>query len=137
MSDLTRIFVIVTTAKGKRAGSDSRLRLEFRSTEFKLGGQKHDEREFGRTDQYEFNFPLSVDIEDVRSDEFKLVAEGGDAWLPSSIFIIGKSRTNEFKVLVGLDNWPENAWLSTQTSDAGGRAEKARLLDRNATPTVS
>jgi hypothetical protein len=140
MSDLTRLFVIVTTAKRREANTDSRMRLVYEnglSQTFELGGQPHDEREIGRTDQYAFSFRPNVDIDNVRSDHFRIVAAGDDAWLPSSIFVIGKSATSQFKVLVGRDNWPDDAWLSTQLSDGNGKAEKARLLDANASPTTA
>ena len=141
MSDLTKLFVFLTTAKVNDANTDSRIRLVYDDVmgkkEFELGGQPHDERERGRTDLYEFSFTINVEIDDVRPDHFKIVATEGDAWLPSSIFIVGKSNSNEFKVLVGNENWPKDAWFSTQTSDANGRAEKARLLDRTGTPTAS
>jgi hypothetical protein len=140
MSRLQRLFVILTTDKTRTdAQSDSRMRLVYEGSsrqEFELGGQPHDERERGRTDMYEFPFNVSVEMEEVRPEQFKIVAAGSDAWLPSSIFILGKSDTAEFRVLVGNDRWPAEGWFSTQTSDANGRAEKARLLDRNGTPTV-
>jgi hypothetical protein len=104
--------------------------------EFELGGQPHDEREPGRTDLYRFRDVPAVEVDDIEPAQFKIVAAGDDAWLPSSIFILGESD-GQFQVLVGIKKWPDEGWFSTQASDANGRAEKARLLDRNGTPTTA
>lgn len=143
MSAINRLFVTLTTADVKDANSDSRMRLVFDNgssgkREFELGGQPHDERERGRTDLYPINFtPSNIELEDTLPEHFKIVAAGDDAWLPSSIFIIGGDIGGQFKVLVANENWPADAWFSTQGTDANGRAEKARLLDRSGTPTIA
>ena len=142
MPTMDGLFVILSTANENDANTDSRMRLVFERgslrKEFELGGQPHDERERGRTDLYEFPFPQgsNVELNDITASQFKIVAAGDDAWLPSSIFILGRGQ-GTFRVLVANENWPEDAWFSTQGSDANGRAEKARILDRTGTPTTT
>ena len=143
MATLRRLYAILTTDPVRTdAKSDSRMRLVFDNgtikREFELGGQPHDEREPGRTDLYrlEFSQQSNVEMDDIVPTDFKIVAAGEDAWLPSSIFILGEG-SGQFKVLVANEEWPDEGWFSTQTSDANGRAEKARLLDRDGTPTTA
>lgn len=140
MANLYTLYIFLTTSTKVDANSDSKLAVVYTTRsgekkEFILRDLKHDERELGRTDLYIEKMDTTDDLSDIQDAQFKLVALGGDAWLPDSIFIIG--RGNGFRVLVGRDKWPEDAWLSTQLSDADGKAEKARLLDSRATPTTA
>ncbi len=96
----------------------------------------HNQWEKERTDSYTFSVDSDDDLQAVRPEQFRLVAQGRDAWLPASIFILGRSK-GRFRVLVARDNWPIEAWFSADVSDVGGFAEKARLLDPDGTPTSS
>lgn len=160
MSELIELKVFITTAgifpdgddepifgrihepnRNPNADSDGSFNLVYVSKngkrqEFRFPNQPYDQWETARTDFYTFLLTNGGDeLEEIEDKQFKIVALGDDAWLPESIFILGRSKGG-FRVLVAREQWPEEAWFSTQLSDANGRAEKARLLDSKGTPTT-
>ena len=132
------LHVLLTTSKRKSAGSDSKLDLEFNGRRFELSNPSIDDREEGRTDHYKLaDVPNDGDRQFAELDgsDFKLVAKGGDAWIPSLIFIIGIDNGAE-RLLVFRSRWPAKGWFSSEPGDVDGEAEVARLLDTQGTPAT-
>jgi hypothetical protein len=40
-----------------------------------------------------------------------------DAWLPSSVWVIGQAEDGELRLLAGVPHWPSNLWFSADASE--------------------
>jgi hypothetical protein len=92
----------------------------------------HNERERGRTDQYRFDLTglgIPFHSESLGPKQIGFSILSGDAWLPSSVFVVGFPFSGSPMLLVGHTNWPDDGWFSTDPSDGGGEAERTRFLD--------
>jgi len=126
MAILERVWVIHTTSRQAEAGTDARFSLEIqtRSQRFAPNFPRlpHDERNRGRTDQYEFDLrDVEIDHEDVEPGNIRITILGRDRWLPESIWIVGRDRNGGFHLLVARPAWPSNAWFSTRPGDMATR----------------
>jgi hypothetical protein len=115
MPQLNRIFVIHTTADEEDADSDADFQLQIaRSVPPDVlrtfEDLDHDDRERGRTDQYEFD----VSGDNVNTDDPALAKGGGiimrminsdDGWLPKSIFVLGETIDGKTVVLGSHPQW--------------------------------
>ena len=142
MSELRKLFVFVTTSTCWDIHTDSSIRLVYESRDrmqaFEFGNRLCGKSEQGQTQMYSFDFPFkNIDIRDISGENFKLVAAGNAAWLPGSIFIIGKTNLNFFSLIVALDRWPEDAWLCGELSNRKDKVAIARTLNLSATPTTA
>lgn len=125
MPPLTRLFVVQTTADIDDAGTDAGFQLQIA----RPGGDvlmdfpdlEHDERERGRTDQYEFD--LSGVAPPVNSDDpgFSIImrmVSTEDGWLPSSIFVFGQTTAGTTIPLGSHPSWSFGAF--DRGAGAGG-----------------
>ncbi len=131
MAILERIWVIKTTSTKNNAETDEEFSLEIQSQgqiqTLKFPDLSHNEREKGRTDEYEFDLRnYEFDDEQLMPGEIRLLIHGNNAWLPQSIWIIGKNVEGNFKLIVARPDWPENAWFSTDSSEG----QTSRPLDQ-------
>lgn len=129
MARLIMLWVLHTTSNSNSAGTDDDFTLEFPpadktadALDFSLsfGDLPHNEREAGRTDQYEFPVEdLFIRDEDftLNDGQFKIRTQGSDAWLPQSFWIIGENEFGERKLLVAIPNWPADRLFSTDRSE--------------------
>ena len=124
MAHIKGLTVIHTTADAANAGSDSGFQLEVVTSHelvvLPFLDLEHDERERGRTDQYDFSLEQSVDVDD---DEFevKMKILGDDGWLPSSIFVIGCRPNAKTRLLGSHPTWTSGFFDSG--ADPAGPAE--------------
>ncbi len=141
------LHIFLTTANKRDAGSKSGLELVYMwntadEKRIKLDGGGSRARGIppaprargrGRSGHYTgtvVNLIREIQRRPILDSDFRLVTLGSDAWLPSSIFIIGIGA--EFqggsRILVQNEQWPSHGWFSTNQHDAAGTAAKARLL---------
>ncbi|MDA2895512.1 hypothetical protein PDG61_31730 [Mycolicibacterium sp. BiH015] len=81
----------------------------------------HNERERGRTDYYRFNVS-GKGVDTSRSLQiYMTMLNSVDGWLPSSLFVIGRTTAGQFLVLGAHPNWPSDTWFDTNepNSEAG------------------
>ncbi len=108
-SETDASFELLIPATGKIDPIDGFLRKKFPK-------QPHDNREKGRTDYYEFDVRgLGVDHKLSRG-EFRIETKGSDAWRPSSIWILGKIRNGQYRILGASPRWPSKSCFSTKAS---------------------
>jgi hypothetical protein len=126
MAKLETIWVIHTTSTAKDADTDDKFEVWLPA-----GGKKgdspgeflrtpnlpHDERERGRTDQYEFDVrKLGIDHTEARGN-VRLATLGSDGWLPSSIWVIGRTVDGKHHILAARPRWRSRDWFSTDSSE--------------------
>jgi hypothetical protein len=70
-----------------------------------------------------------LDSETLQPKHISIEIRSGDAWLPSSIWVIGLPIQGSPMLILGQPRWPDKQWFSTQTTDAGGQARPERWLD--------
>ena len=108
-SETDASFELLIPATGKVDPLDGFLRKKFPR-------QKHDNREKGRADYYEFDVKgLGVDHKQARG-KFKIEIKGSDAWRPSSIWILGRLRNGQYRILGACPRWPSGSTFSTKAS---------------------
>lgn len=126
MVDIRRLWVITTTANVKDAGTDDKFDLVIRAApnpnfqaRFHFPDLPNpDERERARTDEYPFNVEsLNVSMDLITGNTLSIEILGSDAWLPSSIWVIGEDINRTRKLLVGIPQWPASRWWSTDSSE--------------------
>ena len=122
MAVLERIWVIHTTPTADDAGTDEGVTLEIQSGTQRMSRPlpdlPHDERELGRTNEYEFDVrDFQLDTDELEPGDIRFTKRGDDAWLPGSIWVIGRTVGGNFKLLVTRPDWPSNVWFSTDTSE--------------------
>jgi hypothetical protein len=134
MATLRNLWVIHTTSTEAGADTDDGFQLVIRASNVPYPERArltfpdlpHDERERGRTDQYRFDvLNLNIDMFGLGGNNFCIQTLGSDAWLPASIWVIGRDVTGLQRLLVSLPFWPDNLWFSKDTSE--GR--EIRCLD--------
>ncbi|GAA2687324.1 hypothetical protein [Actinoplanes palleronii] len=120
---LSGITVIHTTKDESDAGTDADFVLEIERpgdhVELDFPNLPHNERERGRTDQYQFD----VSKENLDSDDpfFKIrmrLIGSEDGWLPQSIFVFGQTVGGTTVVLGAHPEWSDG-WFD-KGSDAAG-----------------
>jgi hypothetical protein len=143
---LNTVVVIHTTSKASNAQTDALFRLNLRHP----GGNfisldfptfPHDERERGRTDEYFFDVS-GLGFNDIdflkQPRSISMTIRRGDAWLPSSIWVIGVPNSGGPELLTGHKVWHPveldgedfgQGWFSTQHSDGDGKAQATHFLD--------
>jgi hypothetical protein len=130
---LQKLWVIHTTANVNNAASNFRFTLEVQTPTQRFSQDfpdlPHDERNRGRTDQYEFDLrDEEIDYRDVTPGNIRITSRAEDAWLPESIWVIGQEDDGEFHLLVGRPEWPSNAWFGTRPRNVA--AQPTRPLDQ-------
>ena len=141
MARLSFLWVIVTTANAENADTDSRFQLNVRVPN--VPGiatwirqpfpdiPSPDERERNATDQYRFDYRSrspAIDMTFLDGSEIEIEILGDDAWLPSSIWVIGEDVNGDRRLIAGRPTWPtsvDNGWFSTDTSE--GRPRRALI----------
>jgi len=122
-----------TTSRKEDAGTDEGFNLIIRSVlhpEIVVGTKRfpdlpHDERESGRTDEYEFDVEgLGIDMSGVNHGNICIEILGDDAWLPRSIWVMGEDVEGTRQLLVGLPRWPDDLWFSTDRDEG----ERSRVM---------
>lgn len=126
MAKLKTMWVIVTTANVQGADTDDAFDLLVRASpnpnfvgRFRFPDLPNpDERQRARTDEYQFNVEeLDAPLNLVDGDNIEIEILGSDAWLPSSIWVIGEDVDGNRKLIVGIPQWPSNRWWSKDTSE--------------------
>ena len=131
------LVVIHTTSRVDNAQTDALFKLVLvdaagKEVQLDFPTLPHNERERGRTDQYRFDLTgldTQFQSETLGPEQIGVRILSGDAWLPSSVFVVGFPFSGGPMLLVGHINWPSEGWFSTQASDGGGTAEKTKFLD--------
>ena len=54
---------------------------------------------------------------DVSSLKLKIVGDSGDAWLPSSVWVIVNSQVSGYQVFSAYPAWPSNQWFSSDPKE--------------------
>jgi hypothetical protein len=136
MAELRTIWVIHTTSTRSNADTENEFELEVRTSPFpapngtwaarRFPPLPTDERESGTTDQYEFDLRgEGVNMELVQGDDLSIRILGDDAWLPSSIWVIGQDATPTTRLLAAHPLWPTSiaqGWFSRDPAE--GRARR-------------
>jgi hypothetical protein len=129
MARLRFLYVIHTTANVTDADTEGTFVLVVFSPvnpqaeigSFQFPDLPHDERERGRTDQYRFDVSsLNVNMFGIDGDTLAIRTRSDDAWLPSSIWVIGEDVQGNRELKVALPNWPGSLWWSTDDSEGEG-----------------
>jgi len=134
MALLDRIWVIHTTSRADKSDTNDNFSLHLPATGkaadslgflLRFPNLPHNERERGRTDQYEFDVRrFGIDHQEARG-KISMSTDGGNAWLPQSIWVIGRTIDGEDHVLVARSSWPTNRKFSTNSSE-GRRSQLGR-----------
>jgi hypothetical protein len=132
MAILERVWVIHTTSNAEDANTGENFSLEIQTAnqvaDMDFPDLAKNERERGTTDEYEFDLRnYNIDHRDANPGSIRMTIHGSNAWLPRSIWVIGRTEDDRYHLLVARPNWPSNAWFSTDASE--GRA--TRPLDQN------
>ena len=122
MAKLKRIYVVLNTSVAKYADTDAGFELiasRSRNNSWKQSfpDLPHDEREKNRTDYYEFNVQ-GKGIEENTKLSIRMTSSD-DAWLPSSIWVIGETENNSLLILAGYPRWPRDKWFDRGASPLG------------------
>ncbi|MBO3086340.1 hypothetical protein [Cellulomonas fengjieae] len=137
MTRIERLWVIQTTSTAADANTDEGFALELKR-ETPDGGWlsmpfpdlPHDERERGRTDQYEFVLPSEENftLGNISGSFVRIRIRGDDAWLPSSVWVIARGpdqgEFTQWKLIAHATPWPRGDWFSTDTAEG----QPTRLL---------
>ncbi|MBX3085414.1 MAG: hypothetical protein KF716_27515 [Anaerolineae bacterium] len=125
------IWVVLQTDSAPNAGTNSDIQILFKQTHGPSGpriiirnfvNRPWDENEAGRTETYtprleelQTNgaYMTVADFQNKSDICFQIL--GSDAWLLNSVWIIGRSGDNF--MLLNSAIWPQNAWLSTKSSE--------------------
>ena len=133
MAKLRTLWVIHTTANVANADTEDQFDLVIRASpnpnfeaRFHFPNLPNpDERERARTDEYRFNVEsIDANMELVDGNDMAIETLGSDAWLPSTVWVIGEDVAGQRKLLVGIPKWPSNRWWSKDTSEG----QPSRLL---------
>jgi hypothetical protein len=123
MPRLNTITVIHTTKNESDAGTDADFVLEIvkqgQDVLKEFPDLPHDERERGRTDQYDFD--VSGDDVDSSDPFFSIsmrLVNSEDGWLPKSVFVFGQTVNGDNVVLGSHPEW-NDGWFD-RGSDAAG-----------------
>lgn len=134
MAVLAKVYVVHTTSTKSGSNTDDSFALLVPATgkqdtadgfikKLDFPHQPHDNRERGRTDYYEFDVGgLGVEHKEARG-KFAIETKGKDAWLPSSIWILGKLKNGRYRILGASPQWPSGKRFSQDSGE--GRASHA------------
>ncbi|UZE94370.1 hypothetical protein [Alkalimarinus alittae] len=62
----------------------------------------------------------SKNLEDITPADITINVEPpkeGDAWLPSSLCVLGKGDTGDYQIICNIPAWPPQIWLSADKND--------------------
>lgn len=122
MAILERVWVIHTTHDAEDSNTDDSFSLEIQTADERVDlmfpNLPHDERERGRTDEYEFDLrDYNVDHLEVDPGDIRITTHGSNAWRARSIWVIGRTADGGYHLLVARPDWPHNAQWSTDFSE--------------------
>ena len=127
MAKLRTLWVIHTTANVTDADTDDKfdLVIDGVSPNPNFVGRFHfpdlpnpDERERARTDEYRFNVEsLDAQLSLIQGRNIAIQILGSDAWLPSTIWVIGEDVDRTRRLVAGFPSWPNNRWWSKDSSE--------------------
>jgi hypothetical protein len=127
---LKRIFVIHTTADEDDAETDANFQIQvvtpggdfIQTFPEPITGSDHNQRERGRTDEYEFNVEgKGVDTQDSVFEIRMRMISTTDGWLPTRIWVLGETRENQIIVVAAHPEW-QGGWFD-RGDDAAGPEE--------------
>lgn len=133
MAKLKTVWVIHTTANVPNADTEDKFDLVIRASPNPsfVGRLRFpdlpnpDERERAKTDEYRFDVEsLDASMDLVDGSDISIEILGSDAWLPSSVWVIGEDIRSVRKLLVGIPDWSATKWWSKDVSEG----EPVRLL---------
>lgn len=139
---LNTIIAIHTTSTATDAQTDASFRLNIRHptepgkfNHLDFLPHPHNERERGRTDEYRFDV-IGLGYNDMDFLKGKHIVSmtilSGDAWLPSSIWVIGVPNSGAPELLMSHPGW--GRWFSTNPTDGDGNAKATFFLDTGEVP---
>jgi hypothetical protein len=127
MAKARRLWVILTTANVTDADTDDKfdLVIDGVSPNPNFAWRFHfpdlpnpDERERARTDEYRFTVEsINTQLEFIQGRDIVIQTLGRDAWLPSSIWVIGEDVQGARRLIAGFPSWPSNRWWSNDSSE--------------------
>ncbi|BCW67339.1 hypothetical protein NicSoilB4_21020 [Arthrobacter sp. NicSoilB4] len=108
---------------GANAGTDDKFDLLLNNRRFRFPDLPDpDEREPGKTEEYEFDVQSArVDMDNVSGRYIVIEILGNDAWLPSSIWAIGEDVNGDSKVLAHVPKWPVDRYWSRDSREGQPR----------------
>lgn len=136
MAKIRTLWVIVTTADVPDADTEDKFDLVISGFAPNPQSVKRfpfpnlpnpDERERARTDEYRFDVrSLDSEIDLLDGGNIAIEILGNDAWLPSTIWVIGEDASANRRLLAGIPRWPNNQWWSKDLSE--GKPSRPLLL---------
>jgi hypothetical protein len=142
MATLRFLWVIHTTSTQENADTEESFRLEIRADDAPSPTgttvflrfpdlPSSDEKERGVTEQYMFDLRgQGINMESLKPADISITIGGSDAWLPSSIWVIGEDEGSNHRLIAGVPNWPtsvRDGWFSTDRAE--GRPTRSLAID--------
>ena len=115
---VTSILIIASTSKVKWATSNQFTGItipQLAGGEVKLAANQP-----GNTNIVTLQANGSKNLEDIKPADITINVEPpneGDAWLPSSLFVLGKGAEGDYKMICNIPEWPPQIWLSQDKND--------------------
>lgn len=115
---VTSILIIASTSTAKYATSKQFSGItipQVAAGEIKLASDSS-----GGSNTVTLQASGSTNIEDITPADITINVEPpneGDAWLPSSLCVLGKSDTSDYQIICNIPVWPTQIWLSADKND--------------------
>ena len=111
-SPVTSILVIASTATTENADSNMFIEVFIpgvAATEAMLAGA------LGATHTVTMAASGSKTVNEISPADITISTEPpneGNAWLPASLYVLGKSDESDYQVICAIPQWPSDIWLS-------------------------
>ena len=115
---VTSILIIASTSKAKWATSKQFTGItipQLAGGEVKLASNQS-----AATNIVKLQANGSKNLEDITPVDITINVEPpneGDAWLPSSFYVLGKGDTGDYQLICSIPEWPPQVWLSADKND--------------------
>ena len=127
---IEKIWLIISTSGDSNHASQSGpLTLKVKGESYALSDiPSHPDRGRGGSSEYSIALAEPLKLTSLQNKaHFVFKAETTDAWLPRSVWVIGKMQGEDRRYLLAHNEaWPTNGWIGTDESYANGAAAKAR-----------
>ena len=122
MATLEKLWIIAKTANVTWASTSADIQIgvttNYRSVDFKFVGLGEDSLIEGRLYEFECDIQEArIDHRDVTPRRVRMTITSDDAWLPEKFWMLGKTDDGEFHLMGAIENWPSDAWFSTNLAD--------------------
>lgn len=114
---ITSILVIASTSTAANADSNMFVEVmipQVAAAEVALPGAK------GVTNLATMSASGSKTASEIQPADITISTEPpneGNAWLPSSLYVLGKGDTSDYEVICAIPVWPTDVWLSEDSND--------------------